>query len=292
MNLRYYLRTSWQARIGLMLVCGIVLLAILGPLLPVRSPQDIAGSPFTDPNGTFLLGTDYLGRDVLSRVLAGGRTVIGFALLATAVGYAIGLPLGLMAGSRQTLGSAVIMRGMDLLLAFPPILFVLVLGEGLGVGVTPMVIGVAIIQIPWIARVVRAATAEISVRGYVEAAVARGERYHSILRREILPNILGVVAADVGTRLTASILIIAALDFLGVGVQPPASDWGLMINENRPGLTVAPWSILAPALLLALLTIGVNLVADVIARGLGRSSELATGTIAGPRDLAIGQEQA
>jgi peptide/nickel transport system permease protein len=155
-----------------------------------------------------------------------------------------------------------------------------------------MVIGVAIIQIPWITRVVRAATAEISVRGYVEAAVARGERFHSILRREILPNILGVVAADAGTRLTASILIIAALDFLGVGVQPPASDWGLMINENRPGLTVAPWSILAPALLLALLTIGVNLLADVIARGLGRSTDLATGTVAGSNELALGQERA
>jgi peptide/nickel transport system permease protein len=207
-------------------------------------------------------------------VLAGGRTVIGFALLATAVGYGIGLPLGLIAGARQSLGSTVIMRGMDLLLAFPPVLFVLVLGEGLGVGVTPMVIGVAIIQVPWITRVVRAATAEVSVRGYVEAAVARGERYRSILRREILPNIVGVVAADAGTRLTASILIIAALDFLGVGVQPPAADWGLMINENRPGLTIAPWSILAPALLLALLTIGVNLLADVIARGIGRSNEL------------------
>jgi ABC-type dipeptide/oligopeptide/nickel transport system permease subunit len=274
MSLRQHIATSWQARVGVLLVGGILLLAIVGPYLPIQSPDDIAGSPFANPSGDFLLGTDYLGRDVLSRVMAGGRTVIGFALLATAVGYAVGLPLGLIAGSRRSMGGAAIMRGTDLLLAFPPVLFVLVLGEGLGVGVTPMVIGVAIIQIPWITRVVRAAAAEISVRGYVEAAVARGQRYPSILRREILPNILGVVAADAGTRLTASILIIAALDFLGVGIQPPASDWGLMINENRSGLTVAPWSILVPALLIALLTIGVNLLADVITRGIGRSNEL------------------
>jgi peptide/nickel transport system permease protein len=113
----------------------------------------------------------------------------------------------------------------------------------------------------------------VSTRGYVEAAVARGERLPALLGREILPNVLGTVLADAGIRLTASILILASVNFLGLGLQPPAADWALMISENRGGITLQPWAVAAPALLIAFLTISVNLVADAVARSLGTSTD-------------------
>jgi len=118
---------------------------------------------------------------------------------------------------------------------------------------------------------VRAATQEVSTRGYVEAAVARGERVPAVLRREILPNVLGTVLADAGIRLTASILLLASVNFLGLGLQPPRADWALMISENRGGFSLQPWTVAAPALLIAFLTISVTLVADAVARSLGTS---------------------
>ena len=118
----------------------------------------------------------------------------------------------------------------------------------------------------------RTATLEQAVRGFVEAAVARGERTSAIVRRELLPNIVAPIAADVGLRFTYSIILVASVNFLGLGLQPPASDWALIISENRSGLDLNPFVILAPALLIALLTIAVNLVGDAVARTLGRSA--------------------
>ncbi|MBV9165060.1 MAG: ABC transporter permease, partial [Solirubrobacterales bacterium] len=155
------------------------------------------------------------------------------------------------------------------------LLFLLILATGSGGGETSAVIGVAIIQMPGIARIVRAATLEVTGRGYVEAAVARGDSTTYILGREILPNIAATVVADGGPRLTVSILAIASLTFLGVGVQPPTADWALMMTENRTGLTFQPWAVIAPALMLAVLTVGVNLLADAVARSLSQSTDAA-----------------
>jgi ABC-type dipeptide/oligopeptide/nickel transport system permease subunit len=165
------------------------------------------------------------------------------------------------------------MRAMDVLLAVPPLLFLLVLATGSGSNLTVLVLGVATVHVPSIARIVRAATQEVSTRGYVEAAVARGERTPALLAREILPNVLGTVLADAGIRLTASILILASVNFLGLGLQPPRADWALMISENRGGIGLQPWAVAAPALLIAFLTISVNLVADAVARSLGTSTD-------------------
>jgi ABC-type dipeptide/oligopeptide/nickel transport system permease subunit len=164
------------------------------------------------------------------------------------------------------------MRGVDVVIAFPALLFLLVLITGAGTSKTALVIGVAVVQAPLVARVVRTATQGQSVRGFVEAAVARGERTGAILRREILPNIVFPIVADAGLRLTYSIILVASVNFFGLGLQPPAADWALIISENREGLTLNPWVILVPAALIALLTIAVNLVGDSFARSLGRSS--------------------
>jgi ABC-type dipeptide/oligopeptide/nickel transport system permease subunit len=257
--------------IGLSLLAVIVGVAIFGPFFAPHAPDDPIGIPWTGPAEGQPFGTDFLGRDVLTRVLWGGRSVLLLAGTATLLAYAIGGTAGLIAGYNRRLTDSVLMRSVDVMLSFPPLIFLLVLATGAGTSETILVIGVALVQAPLIARVVRTATLEQSVRGFVEAAVARGERTSAIIRREILPNIAGPIAADAGLRFTYSILLVASVNFLGLGLQPPAADWALLISENRSGLELNPYVILVPAVLIALLTIAVNLVGDSIARSLGRS---------------------
>jgi ABC-type dipeptide/oligopeptide/nickel transport system permease subunit len=268
---RWRIPQTWTARIGLILLAAVIFIALAGPLFAPYGPGDLASAPYSSPSRAFPLGTDELGRDVMSRVLWGGRSVIALAGIATVLAYLIGGTIGLVAGYSRTIADGLLMRGVDLLLAFPPLLFLLLLAAGLGPGQTTIIVGVAIINVPGIARVVRTATLETAVRGYVEAAVVRGERLHFILVREILPNISGTVVADGGVRLTGSILAVAGLNFLGLGLQPPAADWATMIAENRTSITLQPWSLAAPAIMIALLTLSVNLAADALSRSLGRS---------------------
>jgi ABC-type dipeptide/oligopeptide/nickel transport system permease subunit len=197
--------------------------------------------------------------------------VILLAAAATILAYLIGLTIGLIAGFSRSFVDPLLMRTVDVMLAFPPLLFVLILISGAGTGVTVVVIAVAAIQAPSVSRVVRTATQVVAVRGYVEAAVARGESTFAVIRREVVPNILAPVLVDFGLRFTYSILIIASVNFLGLGLQPPNSDWALLISENRQYISLNVWSVLAPAAMIALLTIGVNLMGDAIARSLGRS---------------------
>jgi len=265
-----FARTGY-GKTGLVGSLFLLLLVVVGPLFAPHDPAGIVGIPLQRPDGQFLLGTDGLGRDVLSRVLWGGRSIVGLAVLATAIAYAVGASVGLLAGYTKSILDPLLMRAMDVLLAVPPLLFLLVLATGAGRSIPVLVLGVATVHVPSIARIVRAATQEVATHGYVEAAVARGERVRAVLAREVLPNILGTVLADAGIRLTASILILASVNFLGLGLQPPAADWALMISENRGGITLQPWAVAAPALLIAVLTISVNLVADAIARSLGTS---------------------
>lgn len=258
--------------IGLALLVFAVGVALLGPAFAPHSPYVPVGPPLAGPSADALLGTDRIGRDVLSRVLDGGRTVLLLATLATLLAYGSGLVIGLVAGYVRNVFDPVAMRSTDVLLAFPPLLFLLVLVTAVGASETTLVVGVALIQMPGVVRLVRTVTLDISMRGYVEAAVARGERTSAILRREIFPNILPAVLADAGLRFTFSVLFIAAANFLAIGVQPPRADWGLMINENRNYIGINPWAVAAPAAMIAILTIGVNLLGDAVARSLGRSS--------------------
>jgi ABC-type dipeptide/oligopeptide/nickel transport system permease subunit len=261
------------ARVGAAMLLVIVALALVGPLISPHPPTDVVGAPFSSPSGQFPLGTDLLGRDVLSRVLHGGGSLIGLSVLATLLGYGIGLPTGLLAGYRRSWVDALIMRAVDVLLAFPPLLLLLVVATGAKANIWATVAAVGIVLAPGLTRIVRAAVLETAQRDYVEAAVARGEGTVRILRREILPNILGVILADAGLRLSYAVLLIAAVNFLGVGLQPPSADWALMIAENRQGLQLEPWMVVVPALLIAAITIAINLVSDGIARSLGTSIE-------------------
>lgn len=263
---------STGGRLGLVLLAVVIAVAIFGPLLAPHSPTLTIGIPGQGPSSASPLGTDYVGRDVLSRVLYGGRSLIIMAAVATALAYVIGAAVGMFAGYRAGMPDTVIMRCVDVLLSFPPLLFILVLIAGAGSGVVSLVIAVAFVQIPGIARLIRTATLEVASRAYVEAAVMRGERTIALLRRDILPNIMASVLTDAGLRVTLSVLIISGVNFLGLGLQPPAADWGIMISENRVVISENALSVLAPTVMLALLTVGVNLTGDAIARGLGRAS--------------------
>lgn len=252
--------------IGLTLIVLLLVVAFFGPLLAPHSITAAVGPPGQGPSSAAPLGTDYLGRDVLSRLLNGGHTVVELGAAATALSYLLGVSVGLIAGYSRSIVDPMLMRAMDVLLAFPALLVLLVLASGLGPHIWVLVVGVALVQLPAIARVMRTATLEAATRGYVDAAVARGERTPAILRREIFPNVLPVLLADFGIRFGYSIVLIASMNFLGLGLQPPTADWGLMISENRSYIGLNIWSVLSPAIVLALLTIAVNLTADAYLR--------------------------
>jgi peptide/nickel transport system permease protein len=272
--LRIGLLASWQARIGLAVTLLVLLLVVVGPFVAPYSPTAQLGIPYSKPGGGFLLGTDNLVRDVLSRLLYGGRKIVLLSVLATLGAYLIGTTLGLIAGYTRSRLDGVVMRGLDVVLSFPAILLLLVLASSLGAGVGTLLVGVIVVNVPGIARVIRSATLEVVGRAYVEAAVIRGESTRFILFREILPNISRSVVADAGPRFAGAFLIIAGLNYLGVGVNPPAADWGAMIFENRDGMTIQPWPVVMPAILIILLTISTNLLGDSVARSLGKSIDV------------------
>jgi peptide/nickel transport system permease protein len=255
-----------RTQVGLVLVLAVLAVAFVGPLLAPYDPTEFVGQPYrADVPGT-LFGTDNLGRDVLSRFLYGGRWLLVLSALATLLGVGAGALVGLVSGYFRGWPDEVLMRGGDVLLAFPQVVIALLLLTVFGPQVWLLVLVVALGHAPRTARVVRGAALSVVGRDFVQAAEAAGVPAWRILVRELLPNITGTLMVEVGLRLTYSIGLIAALSFLGLGLQPPAADWGLMINENRVALTVQPWSVVLPVLAIAVLTVGTNLVTDGLAR--------------------------
>ncbi|MFI5606579.1 ABC transporter permease [Amycolatopsis sp. NPDC051903] len=266
---RGLLRTAWafpQAKVGTVLAGVVVLVALLGPWLgPVLtgySTTDFAGKPFK-PDG--LAGTDGLGRDVLTRFLAGGTTLLLYAVLATALGIVLGALLGMVAGYGGGWLDSLLMRGNDVLLSFPQLVIALLAIAVIGPKGWLLVLVIGLTHAPRTARVARQATVAVRGEDYIKAAEMYAVPRSRILLREILPNITGPLMVELGLRLTYSIGYIASLSFLGLGIQPPAADWGLMINENRIALVVQPWGVLLPVVAIALLAVGTNLVADSLA---------------------------
>ncbi|HET9102518.1 MAG TPA: ABC transporter permease [Solirubrobacteraceae bacterium] len=256
----------WRARIGLTIVVILVLVALLGPLFAPHSPTQFVTAPNSPPSGQALFGGDSLGRDVWSRFLYGGRSVLGLSVSATLVGVGFGLFIGLLAAYAGGLVDEILMRIADVFMAFPQIVLALLLVSAFGPKLWLIVLTVGISHAPRVARVIRGAAQQVVERDFVKAAEAVGEPRRRIILGELLPNVTSPLLVELGLRLTYSIGLIAAINFLGDGLQPPASDWGLMINENRLSVTVAPWGVLLPVLAIALLTIGTNLLTDGIAR--------------------------
>jgi peptide/nickel transport system permease protein len=214
------------------------------------------------PSSDFLFGTDKFGRDVFSRVLAGSKEVIVIALSGTLLGLLVGTVIGLTAGYFGGLYDEIAMRLMDIFMSFPSLLLALLVLGMLGPGLINVIIVIGIVFSPRVARVARSAVLDIKFKEFVEAAKARGEKSSYLIVVEILPNALGPLGVEFAVRFAYAIFLSASLGFLGLGVQPPAPDWGLMVSEGRDFMEVAPWVVLFPALAIASLVVGVNLLSD------------------------------
>jgi peptide/nickel transport system permease protein len=257
-----------RTRVGLAIVTALVLVALVGPLVAPYSPTEFVGIPNSPPSGDAIFGTDALGRDVLSRFLHGGRTVLWLAAAATLLGVTLGVIVGLIAAYARNWLDDVLMRGNDVLLAFPQIIFVLLAVSAIGPKLWLIVLTVGLTHAPRVARVIRGAALEVVERDFVKSAEVVGEARWRIVFAEVLPNVTSPLLVEIGLRMTYSIGLIAGISFLGFGLQPPDADWGLMINENRLSITVQPWAVLLPVIAIGLLTIGTNLITDGLSRAL------------------------
>jgi peptide/nickel transport system permease protein len=249
---------------GFVVTLLIVAFAIVAPLIAPYSENETAGPPYAK-DGIF--GTDYLGQDVLSRLMHGGQGILLISVLATALGMVVGILIGVVAAYSGGWWDEVIMRLNDVLLAFPQILLALVVLTALqNPSSLVIIVLVGASHAPRVARVARGVALGIVSRDFVVAAEALGEKRSRVIVAEVLPNMTGPLLAEAGLRLTYSIGLVAALGFLGFAADPGAANWGQMMNENRLGLPTQPWAVVAPVLIIAIFTIATNLMADGLAQ--------------------------
>lgn len=258
-----------QAWVGCVLLLFLLALTIIGPFVAPYGENAISAQPLAGPSSSHLLGTDGLGRDIFSRALNGGASVLLLPLFAVAGAMMIAVVLGLLSGYMGGWLDGIVTRVVDVVLAIPSYLTVLVVVTAFGTGSTVVVITVALIYAPYIIRVLRSATHAVSPLEFVQAARARGERVRWIVFREILPNIGPTLLVEIALRLTYAIMFIASLSFLGLGVKPPSSNWGVMVAEDRLLLVVHPIGVVVPALLIGFLAISINLIADALTQFFG-----------------------
>ena len=276
--LRLILRTT-SGKIALPIVLLHVTVTLVGPWLAPYSPTEFQYSETGElhqllaPSWQFWLGTDQFGRDILSRVMSGAASLIVVAGSGTVLGITLGMVVGLSSAYRGGRVDNVVMRVMDGLMSFPGLLMALLVLTTLGPSGVNIAATVGIVTFPRVARVIRSVTLSLKELEFVQSARLRGESAPYIIFREILPNTLPVLGVELSVRLSYSILIVSSLGFLGMGVQPPSSDWGLMISQSRQFLAIAPWVALAPAGAVASLVVGVNLLTDGIRQASGLPQE-------------------
>lgn len=258
---------SWMGRVGLAIVFLMVVVIVFGPALAPHAPNELnVGPPLSKPRSGLPLGTDSLGRDVLSRFLTGGRMVLLVPLAAVALATVTGGLLGMIAGYVGGIFDAFVARVFDILLTLPPLLIALAVIAGFGSSTLVLLLMIAVVYAPQVGRVTRGATLAVVATDYVQAARARGERRITIAVREIAPNIVAPVVSDLALRVTYGVIFIASLNFLGLGAQPPSSDWGLSIAQSLGFVQVQPYASLTPVVGVAALSVGLNLIADSMVR--------------------------
>ena len=273
-------RTAWSrtkillrkspatARFGMIVVTIYILVAIFAPWIAPHGEAEVFAQPYAPWGGEHLLGTDQIGRDIYSRMIYGARNTVGIALVTTILAFVIGGGLGLAAAINRSWLDQLLSRGVDVLMAIPSLIFALVLLSIFGSSAINLILIIAILDSTRVFRLTRSVAVNVVVMDYVEAARLRGEGLGWIMRREILPNILPPLVAEFGLRFCFVFLTIAALSFLGVGIQPPTADWGSMVRENASLIQFAQYDLkagltpLLPASAIALLTVAVNFVVD------------------------------
>ena len=270
------LKLSWVGKLGVAIVVFWLIIIAIGPSIAPFHEMDMEGDDsfldaYAGEYGTFYLGTDYIGRDTYSRILFGARNTIGISLVATLLAYLVGITLGILAAVKGGWIDMGISRVNDAILALPTIMLGLIVIAAFGSSIIVLILTAALIYATSVFRIARALGQDIMVQDFVEAAHARGEGVWWIIKSEVLPNAAMPLATDFGLRLVFVVLFISSLSFLGLGIQPPASDWGSMVRENLQGLTYGSYAAIWPALAIASFTIAINLIVDDISAKSGGS---------------------
>ncbi len=252
---------------GATLIAIFLLAALLGPFVaPYEANEQVPSEARQPPSAEHWFGTDHLGRDVFSRVVLGARDILALAGLGTLLAVAAGTSLGLVSGYRGGWFDNALMRLFDSFLAIPAMMLALVFLGVMGPSRGSVLVVIVLLYTPIVARVVRSVVLSVKSRGYVEAAQLLGETQSFILFREVLPSVIPTLSVESAMRFSYAIFLVASLGFLGLGVQPPSPDWGLMIQESRNYVSQIPWAMIFPALAIAWVVIGVNLLADGLRR--------------------------
>lgn len=261
------LRRTPITAFGGAIVLFFLFMAVFGPMVsPYGFAEQQIDARLQPPSLAHLFGTDTFGRDVLSRVLVGSREIFLMSGTGTLGAVLIGLTVGLVSGYFGGLLDEVLMRVLDLLLSIPPLLLAMLLLAMVGPSPVNVVAVVTILYVPMVGRVVRGAVLDLKTKEFVEAAKLRGESSLYIMFREIMPNALPPLIVEAAARFSYSIFLVASLGFLGLGVQPPSPNWGLMVAEARDSYALAPWTLFFPAAAISLLIIGVSLLSDGLRR--------------------------
>jgi peptide/nickel transport system permease protein len=251
--------TAW---FGMIVVALYLFAAVFAPLLAPYPETELVGGAFEPWGGQFLLGTDQLGRDMLSRLIYGARNSVGIAFMTTMLSFFIGSSLGLIAAISGGWIDQALSRAVDVLMSIPQLIFALVLLSILGSSIVNLVVIIAVLDSTRVFRLSRSVSQGVVVMDYVEAARLRGEKMPWIMRREILPNIMAPLVAEFGLRFCFVFLLISSLSFLGLGIQPPTADWGSMVKDNAALITYGDITPLLPAGAIALLTVAMNFIVD------------------------------
>lgn len=261
-------KSPLTARFGMIVILLYALVGIFAPVLAPHGEAEVFASPYAPWSSEFIFGTDQIGRDIFSRMIFGARNTVGIAVATTLLAFLIGGSLGLAAAIDRGWIDQLLSRTVDVLMAIPSLIFALVLLSIFGSTVTNLILIIAVLDATRVFRLTRSVALNVVVMDFVEAARLRGEGLGWIMRREILPNILPPLIAEFGLRFCFVFLSIAALSFLGVGIQPPTADWGSMVRDNASLIQFAQYDIkagltpLLPAAAIALLTVAVNFVVD------------------------------
>ncbi len=254
---------SPQGLLGLVLVGLVLLVVAFGPLVAPYNPEGLFPLVrYKPPSAQFWLGTDQYGRDIFSRILYGARTTVIMAVLATALGTVAGAVIGTASAFLGGRFDEAIMRTVDAIMSVPSLLFALLIVNLLGKSSLNALIAVGIAFTPGMARITRSAALTVRKQDYVNAAIARGERALYIVLREMLPNVIAPVIVEMTIRISFAVMLFATLSFLGLGTQPPAPEWGLMVAEARKFMHLSAWMIIWPSLAIATVAIGFNLLGD------------------------------
>ncbi len=255
-------RSPWSARFGMLVILIYVATALGAPLIAPYGETEIVGIEYEPWNAVYPLGTDSLGRDMLSRIIYGARNTVGVAFATTMLAFLIGSIAGLLAATLRGWADQVLSRIVDVMMAIPPLVFALLILTIVGTNLINMILVIAVLDSTRVFRLTRAVAMNVVVMDFVEAARLRGEGLWWIMRREILPNISAPLAAEFGLRFCFVFLTISALSFLGLGLQPPTADWGSMVRDNATLISYGDITPVIPAAAIALLTVAINFVVD------------------------------